>query len=166
MSENELLSSFLCVHFLDFHLALIWVVALTRVANYQHMAAKASSLLIGICAILQAYAVAQTTTTLPQPEVYADGKFFSPNTLRAQIYSPGSTMRISWETTFKSIHLYLVYDEDYNSAFPLISEYCDLLHRARLITDLQEAARERRTTGLWTTRGTTLDLLQFVQQTR
>jgi len=78
------------------------------------------------------HVAAQTTTSLPPPHDYSDGRFTSPNNSIAQVFTAGSTMIVSWETSFRAVNIYLIFDEDFDSPWSLTSEY-DLSFLLRLI---------------------------------
>jgi hypothetical protein len=68
----------------------------------------------------------QTTTYLPPPPLYSDGRFISPDTSGTQIFSEGSTMNVSWTTKYSSVHLYLLSGTDYDNPRTCLCEYHQL----------------------------------------
>lgn len=65
---------------------------------------------------------AQTFGDLPQAAHYQDGVFTSPNTVVRQVFDVRSIMTISWESIFASVDINLIYDEQWNDAFSIISK--------------------------------------------
>ncbi|CAK3899481.1 hypothetical protein B0A51_16457 [Lecanosticta acicola] len=74
-----------------------------------------------ISTFLISWGAAQTTTHLPAPPTYTDGKFTNPDTSKAQIFTDGSEMNVTWTTTYDSVTLWLIYDGHYNNPTLLIS---------------------------------------------
>lgn len=57
--------------------------------------------------------VRSQTTTLPPPPKYSDGVFTSPNTAATQIFDNGIKLNVTWNTTFSSVNLYIIFGGDY-----------------------------------------------------
>ena len=80
-------------------------------------------ILSGLSLVYAPLAETQSTSYLPPPPLYDDGRFLSPDTSRTQIFSEGSTMNVSWTTRFPSVHLYLLSGTDYNNPTTCLCEY-------------------------------------------
>ncbi|OQO00833.1 hypothetical protein B0A48_13520 [Cryoendolithus antarcticus] len=77
------------------------------------------SLLLAFLLLLP-YALAQTSV-LPPPLTYTSGVFINPDTAATQIFGVGAVLNVTWETTYSSINLWLIYGTDYNAPYLCIS---------------------------------------------
>nr|OQO15477.1 hypothetical protein B0A51_16457 [Rachicladosporium sp. CCFEE 5018] len=70
--------------------------------------------------LLLPYALAQTSV-LPPPPTYTSGVFLNPDTAATQIFGVGAVLNVTWETTYSSVNLWLIYGTDYNAPYLCIS---------------------------------------------
>ena len=66
--------------------------------------------------------------SLPPAPNYSAGVFLSPNTATTQIYTEGSSINVTWETSYKAVNLYFGFNPGYGDPITITSASIVVIH--------------------------------------